>query len=238
MPDSKSARNDLGTKTFGHRQLDQMIADRPDMAGVLDEDTPLYEWIVDSLNGQRTGHRIYWNADSPKSGQGSEHAGRHYHYPAQIYVSGGTEMTPIDKWAGLIYEIFNLENSNAFEALDQQAYSGVIDGDTYALDYVELEFVALKSTQEFFRKYPLPTKGSVANEWYDWIQTDLGSFDDYVASYAEEPTGPGNFKHFRDYYDARIKPWIGYNEFSEQSQDDTPREGEEDDVETATSDEG
>lgn len=195
------------TATFGHRQLEQMLADRPEMSGVLEQDDPSYQWIVSSLNGELTGRRIYWNADSPRAGQGSEHASQYHHYPAQIYVSGGREMTPIDKWAAFIYELFNLENTTEFRKLDEAAYEGKIDGHTYATGYVKLEFLALQKTNEYFSAHPLPSEGAGKDVWYEWTITDLGTFEEYAAQFPKA-TGPGNYKFFKDYYDSQIVPWI------------------------------
>jgi hypothetical protein len=45
--------------SFGRPQIDPMLADRPDMAGILSDDDPMLLWIIESMNGGRIGQRIY-----------------------------------------------------------------------------------------------------------------------------------------------------------------------------------
>src|SRR5690242_1923528 len=109
--DSTAAKVPGTTKTisFGRRQIDQLLADRPDMVGVLADDDPIVVWIADSMNGGRIGRRVYWNADSPRTGGAAEHALPYGVNPPFICITGGAEVSPIDKWASLVYELFNLE---------------------------------------------------------------------------------------------------------------------------------
>ncbi|MEM8946387.1 MAG: hypothetical protein AAGD11_14540 [Planctomycetota bacterium] len=217
--DDGKAPKSLDKTTFGHRQIEQMLADRPNMKGVLSEDGPTFEWIVESLNGKRTGRRIHWNADTPQSRQGSEHAGQYYYYPAQIYISGGTEMTGIDKWAALVYELYNVENTNEFSDLRDQAISGEIAGEDYAMGCVKLEFLAMEKTYAFFHKHPMPAPDTSMHRWYELMLAELGTFEQYVED-SSEFSGPGNYKHFKDYFDEHISPWVG--KYPPQRADDEP----------------
>jgi len=196
------------TESFGHRQIEQMLDDRPDMVDVLGADDPVLQWIIDSLNGSRTGFRIYWNADSPLRGRAAHHQPRYHGYPAHFCISGGTETTPIDKWAAVVYELFNLENGPVFDLLNRQALGGTLDGETFALECDKTEFEALKKSEVFFAEHPLPTSGSKTNAWYDWVCAGVGTYDEYRNNYFDS-TKPGNFKYFRDYYDESISPWVG-----------------------------
>ena len=193
--------------TFGDRQVAQMLADRPDMAGVLPENHAVMRWIVKSFNGGRTGFRVYWNADSPGD-SGASHAPRYGGYPAQLLISGGTETTPIDKWAGVVYEFFNLENTEGFAELLEQARTGEIDGHEYAFRCTKLEFDAAKKTEAYFASHPLPKIGVAKNEWYEWITSGVGSFEEQIEDYPD-PTKPGNYVYFKKYYDEDVAPWVG-----------------------------
>jgi hypothetical protein len=143
-------------KTFGHRQLEQVLADRPDMADLLRDDDPIFEWVAAGFNGERSGQRIYWNAMSPRSAQPSEFWPDYFDYPPQICISGGTDVTAIDKWTGLIYEFFNIENSKSIAELQIKASAGELDGTAYARGCAKLEFEALQKAKAFFDEYPLP----------------------------------------------------------------------------------
>ncbi len=211
-----SAPPQLTQLTFGHRQVNQLLSDRPNMRGILDKEHPVRKWIVAGFNGERVGHRVYWNADSPKSGRGAEHAPRYHHYPAQLYITGGTEETSLEKWAGVVYEFFNLEHSEQFEKLRDQALAGKISSEDFALQCVKVEFSALKKTEEFFRENPLPSSIQGRHEWYDWVLHGVGSFEDYAEKFKYH-AGPGNYDYFKNEFDEQIAPWIG--KMPKQSQD-------------------
>lgn len=166
----------ISETTFGHRQLAQMLDDRPDMRGVLEADDPLIAWIIAAFNGEHTGMRIYWNADTPSSGRPAEHLMPWSDYPPAIRISGGNETTPIDKWTSVVYEMFNLGNASGFKSLSDQAMKGLLDGPTYAERCVELEFRALEKTSLFLADHPLPAGRHGRDIYYHWIRSDLGTF--------------------------------------------------------------
>lgn len=199
-------------KTFGQRQLEQILQDRPDMREVIPESHPVFRWLVDSFDGDRIGQRIYWNERPPQSGRPFEHAppDPERRYLSYIAVSAGPETTPIDKWAGLVYEMYNLENNNDFDAIWRLALEGQLDGDGFAEKTVELEFVALTRTQEFLRANPLPKSKHGGDVWYNWVTSDLGTFEDYQKSFDAQETNSfnSNFVYFKDYYDRAILPYL------------------------------
>lgn len=211
--------------SFGQRQVDQLIADRPDMAGVLSEDDPVMKWIIDSFNGDRIGQRVYWNANSPQSGSEAEHGPPNGGYPAYVSLSGGAETTPVDKWASVVYELFNLENTQAFEELNDRAMAGEVDGDTYALECVRLEFVAVVKTKAFFEKHTLPASVHGNDPWYNWVLGDIGTFEENVQGFRENYTGLGYnpLRYFRDGYDSEIAPYVEWQREKEKN----PHEDEE-----------
>lgn len=196
-------------KSFGQRQIDQMLQDRPDMRDVIPNSHSVFQWLVDGFNGDRIGQRVYWNAGSPQSGRAAEHGPAYGTYPPYIAISGGTETTPTDKWAAVVYEMHNLENRNGFEAISRLAIEGKLDADDFAEKCVELEFVALTQTEEFFRKNPLPKSKHGRDVWYNWVTSNPGTFEDYRKSF----DGPGansfnsNFAYFKEYYDTTIVPY-------------------------------
>jgi len=206
--------------SFGQRQVDQLLADRPDMAGVLREDDPVLQWVIEGFNGDRMGYRIHWHANSPLGGSDAEHSPPYYAYPAYISLSGGAQVTPIDKWASVVYELHNIENSQAFDELHEQAKAGEIDGEAYAKKCLKLEFLALEKTKEFFEKNSLPNSRHGKDPWYNWISGDIGTFEDYAKSFEEDQIGNGYnpLKYFRDYYDTGIAPYLEwYREHEENS---------------------
>ena len=61
-----------------------MLVDRPDMAGVLDDDDPVLVWIINGMNGERIGQRVYWNDDLPASGATPRISPPYEYYPPHI----------------------------------------------------------------------------------------------------------------------------------------------------------
>lgn len=194
--------------TFGQRQLDQLLDDRPEMRGILDgeQHREIIQWIVDGFNGQRTGFRIYWNADSPVGAFGASHNSPYEGYPASISITGGTEETPVEKWSGLIFEMNNLEHTREFLDVHEKALLGKIDEDTYVKSCVRLEFEALKKTAGFFEENPLPTSSHGNDDWYNWVRGDLGTFEEYFD--AHDSGGSEYVTYYRNSYQTRIKPYL------------------------------
>lgn len=195
------------------------------MAGVLSDDDPVMEWIIDSFNGDRIGQRVFWNANSPQSGSSAEHGSPYRGYPAYISLSGGAETTPVDKWASVVYELFNLENTHAFEELGGRAMAGEVDGEIYALECLKLEFVAVAKTKEFFEKHTLPASVHGNDPWYSWVTGDIGTFKENAKGFRENHTGLGYnpLRYFEDYYDSEIAPYVEWQREKEKN----PQQDEE-----------
>lgn len=191
-------------QTFGHRQLDQMLADRPDMAAAIPLSHPVREWLAAGFNGQLVGRRVYWLADEPESGLSAEHAPEFENYPPHIRIAND-HSSPIDKWASAVYEMFNMSNTEEFEAVRDQALAGKIDADTYAEQCVRLEFKAVLQTRGYFKENPLPGS-SWKDEWYCWVTEVDDSYEDYKRSHGTVGSH-GNFQYFRQYYLDEIVPY-------------------------------
>ncbi|MDC0936874.1 hypothetical protein OAS39_11360 [Pirellulales bacterium] len=186
-----------------------MLDDRPDMRDVIPPSHPVLRWLVDGFNGDRLGQRVYWNAGSPQGGRPAEHGAAYDGYPPYIAISGGTETTAIDKWASVVYEMFNLENSDQFEVVYESAIAGSLDGDAYAQKCVELEFVALEKTRDFFNSNPLPKSNHGRDPWYNWVTSDLGTYTEYKDAFDVPWTNSfnSNFAYFKEYYETTIVPY-------------------------------
>lgn len=207
---SKSPATDVVAvkPSFGYRQVQQMLDDRPDMQNVIPTTDPVMAWIIDGFDGKRFGHRIHWNADSPQGGHVAVHAPPYENYPPHISVSGGTETTPIDKWASVVYELHNIQNNDEFEKLHTQAIEGKLDADQYATKCVELEFDALIKTRSFLRVHPLPASPHGRDTFYKWIKYDLGTFQEYERAFsiAGSNSRLGNFAYFKQQFEKSLAP--------------------------------
>lgn len=194
--------------SFGQRQLEQLLADRPDMKDAIPDSHYVASWVAESLNGDRFGSRVYWVADSPRSGAPAECYPPNQGVPAMVRLTAGTELTPIDKWASVVFELHNLLGSDKLTAATKQAYRGELNGEEYAIECVKLEFQALEMTAEFFEKHPLPKSEHGRDVFYAEVTGLKGSFDDYRAVFEAAGSPVGNYDFFKKYYDEDILPFI------------------------------
>ncbi|MCC9645105.1 hypothetical protein LOC71_22735 [Rhodopirellula sp. JC740] len=194
---------------FGRRQVKQMLADRPDMKSVIDLDHPIYQWVVAGFEGSLLGQRIYWNANSPTTGRPAEHAAAYGHYPPFISISGGSETTPVDKWAAVVFELCNLKNDDKFAQLAKEAAAGKLSADEYATECVMLEYDAQLLTQKVFQDHPLPDSSHGKDDWYNaWVKPDLPTAEVFRKEHAVPGSPRCNYDFFRTTYQSHIAPHI------------------------------
>lgn len=204
----KPTPTESGETSFGHRQLKQMLDDRPDMKGVVPPTHPVVAWLVDGFNGERFGQRIYWNANAPQIGQWAEYNPPYAQYPPFISISGNT-ISPIDKWAAAVFEMFNIENSVEFVLLTAEATEGTLDVDSFASKCVELELQALWKTHLYFRDNPLPKPKNGRDRWYVWATSDdVSIFEDDRSKFDKinKYSVNHNIEYYKKYYETVIVP--------------------------------
>ena len=95
--------------SYGMRQIDQILDDRPEMQNALDPGHPLMKWIADHFETGDRGQRIVWDHREPKSGQPAEHVAAYDSYFPQIRVTTSSDYTGLDKWVFVIFERMNIE---------------------------------------------------------------------------------------------------------------------------------
>jgi hypothetical protein len=186
-----------------------MLDDRPDMKDTVPLEHPVCKWLADGFDGKRFGQRVYWNGNSPKSGRPAEHATQFESYPPHISITGGSELSAVDKWTTAVFEMHNLEG-NEISTLVAEAMKGLHDGDSFADKCVEMEFVALVKTREFFRVHPLPASSHGRDKYYNWITSGLGTFEEYKKAFdvPGATTLNSNFSYFKEYYNTSIVPYL------------------------------
>lgn len=197
-------------RSFGERQLEQLMSDRPDMQGVVPPDHAVYRWLVKSFEKERTGSRIYWVADQPSTGERAEHAPSYRGHPAYICITAGLDASPRDKWTMLVFEMFNIENAESMRLLNELGLAGTIDGDTFARKCVELEFKAAEKARKFFRENPLPNPDETKDLLYHWIVSEETPFHDHEKLWDSEENylKDSNYRHFKKHYDELIAPYV------------------------------
>ncbi|MFN9602290.1 MAG: hypothetical protein ACK6A7_02440 [Planctomycetota bacterium] len=200
-------------RDFGRRQVEQMLADRPDMRDVIGPEHPIYQWVVDGYQGKHIGQRVFWNANSPRTGRHAEHALPYGSHPAYISISGGAETTAVDKWSAVVFELFNLQNHEKFTQLAVEAASGRLSPDEYATRSVMLEYDATLRTHRLFAANPLPDSTHGRDPWYNaWVKATLPTEEEFKAQHAVAGSTRSNFDYFKTAYMAQIAPHIKKND--------------------------
>jgi len=200
-------RQETDVRTFGQRQLEQLLDDRPDMKGILPPGHPVLQWVEKGFNGDRFGQRVYWIADSPRGGSVSEFWSPDAGNPPFIRLSAGTELTPVDRWAALVFEMHNLEGGHErFVDLTDRAAKGLLGGEQYAKDCVEVEFDALKETAAFLRANPLPESAHGRDTLYKQHLQDPGTFEKYWKEGHVKNERAGNYEHYLNHYQRVLAP--------------------------------
>ena len=185
--------------TFGHRQLEQLLDDRPDMKGVIPKKHPVRKKIIDGFNGKLIGQRVYWVDLNPETAM---HLQPYGDYPPFIAITDNPNTSPIDKWSSLLFEVYNLEGN--FNELWDAALNGKIDRESYVKKCVALEDVAAEKTRAFFTKHPLPA--TKADTFYNFYFSEEGLKTHSL--YRLLGTEIDNTKIFSEEYDDRIAPFL------------------------------
>jgi len=73
--------------SFGSKQVEQFMIDRPDAAKILRQHPTLRLMLVYYFAGRLAGERIYWDEFQPRNGNISNHLPSISDYPAHIRVS-------------------------------------------------------------------------------------------------------------------------------------------------------
>jgi hypothetical protein len=193
---------------FGRRQVEQMLADRPDMKEVIGPEHPIYRWVVEGFQGKLIGQRVYWNANSPRAGRAAEHAVPYGTYPPYISISGGTETTAVDKWGAVVFELSNLQNHEGFTQLTVEGVAGQLSADEYATKCVMLEYAAQLRTHKVFAANPLPESSHGRDRWYNaWVKAELPTDEEFKAKYAQPGSTHSNYDYFKNAYLTQIAPY-------------------------------
>jgi hypothetical protein len=184
-------------QSFGEQQLSQILEDRTTMKGILDGNDFINEWVIRQFDGNCPNHRVHWDTHEPYGGRDSEYQPAYGTTPGSVRVTKSEKISGRDKWLLLIFELYNVKNSNDYIELSRRATAGEIDRKNYSIECTAFEFHALVRTQKFFRCHPLPGATAESDPNYIAYLKGVGDFDDYQKMLDSQ--APGEYDP-RDYY--------------------------------------
>lgn len=169
----------LGTpvlaEDFGDQQIAQMLHDRPSMRDIIPRNHTIYRFVSEHFaGGGLDGARVYWDQTEPIYG-----AENLCQSACVVRVTQSNEFTGRDKWAMLVFELFNI-NPGADAELRSRVVRNDISKDDFVMRALALEIEAMRKTQEFLRKHPIPEVAASVDRFYFGLLNTPSTLDEYV----------------------------------------------------------
>lgn len=168
--------HDTHAESFGDRQIAQVLDDRPAMRDIVPTDHPIYRFASEKFStGGLQNRRVHWDNTEPM--YGAEHACETL---CVVRVASDQGYTGRDKWAMLIFELFNLSHAGDVGKLRWKVVHGEIDKDAFVHESLRLEIDAMRRTQAFLTRYPIPgVAPTVYGFYYRFLATPF-TIDEYL----------------------------------------------------------
>jgi len=187
------------------------------MAAHVDEGDVIWSWAARRFAGEEHGERIWWDLSLPVSAASADHRRSDTDSHAYIRIrptvrtSWGEEV-PGDfarLWAGAVFELHNICNSERFNRIDQDAFLGELTKGEYVDGYTRLEYDAVRRTVDFYNRVWAPWARSKDLDPEDFL-ADVSfepTYDKWAAQYANSMSGYPEVP-FGRYYDTVIVPYL------------------------------
>jgi MORN repeat len=196
----------MDERAFQHskNQLNSFFADRPAALGwVSEQDTVLWGWFLRKLAGEDTHSRIYWQADSAADFRIPSGAEAAHRYPNEVHEGAvwvSEQVAPESLWAGLVFELFNIQNFKDFQQIAEDVKHNRCSEDEYIGRYARLEHRALLKTVDFYQKTWLPhcKKRGLRSQAAYWHTQTPARFEDWIRLYTDKSGYP--WHPYRAYY--------------------------------------
>lgn len=210
LPDLYDVREKLTQAScdlsFGNKQVEQFICDRPDAGEVIRRDPVLRMVLVWYFAGELKGERVYWDYREPEAGgQPADHLPRFWGYPALVRVTNERGISGIDKCTMLVFELFNSPVDREIQLLTIASPDERKSRDEFAIACVRHEFEAAEKTKAFFLKHPLSNATVNNDPNYNQMVSSRMTFSDYLSTLgALDPKSFNPIKYYREGYDRKL----------------------------------
>jgi hypothetical protein len=214
----------LSTQHLAHgkKQLQQLLLDRPSMSQLVALDDPIAEWVILQLAGASIKTPIYWQDSASRSfpipsGVNAVHAYPTAKTEARVWVrpNDNSGLAPSgvaeQQWAGLVYELHNIQNGSAFEAIEEDAKKLRCTQAEYIERYARLEYQAAQATAQFYRELWKPfcqSKGrsTIPQYWFYYLPS---TFEEWMAGFTNPEGYP--WHPYAGYYQQLVRERVqGY----------------------------
>lgn len=160
----EKAKLSLKALKHGRRQLQQMLADRPNMAQYGGKADVLYQWAVQKFAGEDIHQEIFWDAAAPPPHIMASCMLPTARFPGYIRVRGewidgpnkGKERLFEDMWHDAVFELYNITCAKDRQRIRDKVARGTLSKKQYVTAIVESESQAAEKTRAFYIHLFLP----------------------------------------------------------------------------------
>lgn len=192
----------------GKKQLQQLLLDRPSMQQLVSLKDPIAEWVILQLAGANTKTLIYWQDSASRnfpipSGVNAVHAYPTNKTEARVWVRPSSNAE--QQWAGLIYELHNIQNGPAFEQIEQDALHFKCTKEEYIMRYARLEYQAAQATAQFYKEVWKPfckskKRSTIPQYWFYYLPS---TFEEWIVSFTDKKGYP--WHPYEGYYQKTLQ---------------------------------
>lgn len=192
----------------GKKQLQQLLLDRPAMRQLVQLEDPIAQWVVLQLAGANIKTPIYWQDSSSRnfpipSGVNAVHAYPTAKTEARVWVRQSDQAE--QQWAGLVYELHNIQNGPEFEKIEEDARNFRCTEEEYIMRYARLEYKAAQATAQFYKELWKPFcrsqgRSTIPQHWFYYLPP---TFEGWAATFTDKKSYP--WHPYEGYYQKIIK---------------------------------
>lgn len=202
---------------FGERQMARMVKDRPELKRYVSRTDAVWQFCVRAFAGEVIGEPIFWENSLPEgyaylADHQDPYQGRRGNIRIRrTYPSGSESSRPLsceELWSCAVFEIENIRNYKAFNALFEQALKGALSREDWVRENSRLEYGALRRTAEDFARLwlPLATSRRISSNSELWAVDIPTTYESWISLYRDPAGYPWNA--YGRYYDRQIVPYV------------------------------
>lgn len=193
-------------ETHGEQQVRRMREDRFHMSAyavektgmrLLTSDDAIVKWAVSQFEQRPNGYLVYWNPEPPKtpptyladhSSPTKDSLG--FISVAKFFPDGPSKGQYVDfehLWMLAAFELYNIEETKAWEKLDQKVIDKQISKSEYIMEAARIEFKVLHRLKKFHDDVWVPwaTAANFRSDSSIWRLDTPAKFDDWIKQYSD-----------------------------------------------------